>query len=216
MQEMDKHMGRLFDYIRNNPELRENTLIIFTSDNGPDKAVNAAGVLRGYKTNLYEGGFREPFIAWWPGKIPEKVAGTKNTKAVVAGIDLPLIFMEVTDAKPDKNVQYDGENMLDAISGKAQKIRSKPIFWIRPPDRPGYNGDNDPDLAIRKGDYKLLMDFDGSNVQLYNLEKDISESDNLATKDAKKAKELKSDLQNWFENYPLDIDLEKYTFEPLK
>jgi uncharacterized sulfatase len=216
MQEMDKHMGRLFDYIRNNPELRENTLIIFTSDNGPDKAVNAAGVLRGYKTNLYEGGFREPFIAWWPGKIPEKVAGTKNTKAVVAGIDLPLIFMEVTGAKPDKNVQYDGENMLDAISGKAQKIRSKPIFWIRPPDRPGYNGDNDPDLAIRKGDYKLLMDFDGSNVQLYNLEKDISESDNLATKDAKKAKELKSDLQNWFENYPLDIDLEKYTFEPLK
>ena len=73
LEEMDKHMGRLFDYIRNNPELRENTLIIFTSDNGPDKAVNTAGPLRGYKTNLYEGGFREPFIAWWPAVIPEKL-----------------------------------------------------------------------------------------------------------------------------------------------
>ena len=63
MHEMDTQMGRLFDYIRNNPELKKNTLIIFTSDNGPDKAVNNAGPLQGYKTNLYEGGIREPFIS---------------------------------------------------------------------------------------------------------------------------------------------------------
>ena len=216
MQEMDKQMGQLFDYIRKNPELRKNTLIIFTSDNGPDKAVNTAGPLRGYKTNLYEGGFREPFIAWWPGVIPEKKEGTKNTKTVLAGIDLPLIFMEVAGAKREKNVPYDGENMVEAISGKSQKKRSKPIFWIRPPDRPGYNGDNDPDLAIRKGDYKLLLDFDGSNVQLYNLEKDISESKNLAASELGKAAELKSELQNWFQSYPMDINLEKYNFESLK
>jgi uncharacterized sulfatase len=216
MEEMDKHIGRLFDYIRNNPELRENTLIIFTSDNGPDKAVNTAGPLRGYKTNLYEGGFREPFIAWWPAVIPEKLRGTKNTKTVMAGIDLPLTFMKVAGAKPDKNVHYDGENMLEAISGKAQIKRSKPIFWIRPPDRPGYNGDNDPDLAIRKGDYKLLMDFDGSNVQLYNLEKDMGETQNIKDSQPEKARELKKDLEEWFKNYPLDIDLEKFTVEPLK
>lgn len=216
MEEMDKHMGRLFEYIRNNPELRENTLIIFTSDNGPDKAVNTAGPLRGYKTNLYEGGFREPFIAWWPAVIPQKKQGTKNTKTVIAGIDLPLTFMKVAAAKPDKNVQYDGENMLEAISGKTQVKRSKPIFWIRPPDRPGYNGDNDPDLAIRKGDYKLLMDFDGSNVQLYNLEKDMGETQNLNISEPEKARELKKDLEDWFQNYPMDIDLNKYTFEPIK
>jgi uncharacterized sulfatase len=216
MEEMDKHMGRLFNYIRNNPELRENTLIIFTSDNGPDKAVNTAGPLRGYKTNLYEGGFREPFIAWWPAVIPEKLQGTKNTKTVIAGIDLPLTFMKVAGAKPDINVHYDGENMLEAISGKSQIKRSKPIFWIRPPDRPGYNGDNDPDLAIRKGDYKLLMDFDGSNIQLYNLEKDMGETQNRKDLERGKASELKKDLEDWFKNYPLDIDLEKYTFESIK
>ena len=137
MHEMDKHMGRLFDYIRNNKELKENTLIVFTSDNGPDKAVNDAGVLRGYKTNLYEGGIREPFISWWPGKIPEKMVGKKNTLSVVAGVDLSLMFMEIAGAKPDKGVEYDGENMLVAISGKKQTKRSKPLFWIRPPDRPG-------------------------------------------------------------------------------
>ncbi|WP_163326056.1 sulfatase-like hydrolase/transferase [Draconibacterium mangrovi] len=213
MQEMDKHMGRLFDYIRNNPELRDNTLIIFTSDNGPDKAVNTAGPFRGYKTVLYEGGFREPFISWWPGKISEKKAGTKNTKTVMAAIDLPLVFMEIAGATPDENVTYDGELMLEAISGKKQQKRSKPIFWIRPPDRPGYEGTRAPDLAVRKGDYKLLMNFDGSNVQLYNLEKDMGETQNLKDKEPGKAAELKKELEEWFNSYPLDIDLTKFSFK---
>ncbi len=216
MHEMDKQMGRLFDFIRNNQELKDNTLIIFTSDNGPDKAVNDAGPLRGYKTNLYEGGFREPFIAWWPGKIPKNKVGTKNTETVMAGIDLPLTFMEIAGAKPDKNIEYDGESMLAAISGKEQKKRSKPLFWIRPPDRPGYGTDNDPDLAIRKGDYKLMMDFDGNNVQLYNLIEDVGESKNLKDDLHEKLAELKKELEAWFKNYPHDIDLKKYTFEPLE
>jgi uncharacterized sulfatase len=213
---MDNQMGRLFDYIRNNKDLKENTLIVFTSDNGPDKAVNDAGVLRGHKTNLYEGGFREPFIAWWPGKIPEKLEGTKNTKTVMAGIDLPLTFMEIAGAEPDEGVQYDGENMLTSISGKEQKIRGKSLFWIRPPDRPGYFPENDPDLAMRKGDFKLLMDFDGSNIQLYNLESDIGETQNLKDVYPEKVKELKNELEYWFKNYPNDINLEKYTFESLR
>ena len=121
IKEMDKQMGRLFDYIRNDKELQQNTLIVFTSDNGPDKAVNTAGELRGHKTNLYEGGVREPFIVWWPGKIPAEKAGTKNINSVVAGIDLPLMFMDVAGATPDLGIEYDGENMLDAISGKTTK-----------------------------------------------------------------------------------------------
>lgn len=216
IKEMDKQMGRLFDYIKSDNELLQNTLIVFTSDNGPDKAVNTAGVLRGHKTNLYEGGVREPFIVWWPGKIPAEKAGSKNTGSVVAGIDLPLMFMEVAGAKPDQGIEYDGENMLEAISGKTTKIRSKPLMWIRPPDRPGYYPDNAPDLAIRKGDYKLLMDFDGTNLQLYDLINDEGESKNLKKEKPTVAAELKKDLMAWFKNYPHDIDLKKYQVELLK
>lgn len=209
MQEMDRQIGRLLDYIRNNKELRENTLIVFASDNGPDKAVNTAGVLRGYKTNLYEGGIREPFIVWWPGQIAKKAEGTTNTQTVMAAIDLPHTFMEVAGAKPD-NVSYDGQSMLDAINGKKQLVRKKSLVWIRPPDRPGFDNQNDPDMAIRKGDYKLLMDFDGNNVQLYNLSNDIGESHNLRNAKPRETDELKSELKNWFRNYPNDIDLTKF------
>jgi len=209
MHEMDKQMGRLFDYIKSNKELRENTLIVFTSDNGPDKAVNTAGVLRGYKTNIYEGGIREPFIVWWPGRIKKKLEGTTNTNTVMAGIDLPLTFLDVAGVKPDA-ADYDGQSMLEAISGKKQLVREAPLFWIRPPDRPGYDGENDPDLAVRKGDYKLLMDFDGSNVQLYNLVNDIGETQNLKDRESAKAAELKAALLNWLANYPNDIDLSKF------
>jgi uncharacterized sulfatase len=216
LKEMDKQLGRLFDYIKNDKDLKQNTLIVFTSDNGPDKAVNTAGEFRGTKTNLYEGGVREPFIVWWPGKIQAEKVGTINTSSVIAGIDLPLMFMDVAGAKPDVGVIYDGENMLDALSGKTAKLRSKPLMWMRPPDRPGYYPNNDPDLSIRKGDFKLLMDFDGSNIQLYDLNKDKGESKNLKNEKPAVTAELKKDLMAWFNNYPHDIDLKKYQVELLK
>jgi len=100
--------------------------------------------------------------------------------------------------------------MLTAISGKEESIRQKSLVLIRPPDCLGFDHQNDPDLAIRKGDYKLLMDFGGSNVPLYNLLNDIGESHNLKYSEPKKVTELKSELENWFKNYPNDIDLNKF------
>ncbi|WP_339738396.1 sulfatase-like hydrolase/transferase [uncultured Sunxiuqinia sp.] len=210
MQEMDRQMGRLFDFLRNDPDLYKNTLVVFTSDNGPDMAVNDAAPLRGYKTFLYDGGIREPFIVWWPAEIDQEEAGTINEKTVLAAIDLPLTFMELAGAIPDPDVEYDGQSMLKVLKGDQEILRDKPLFWIRPPDRPGYNGENNPDLAIRSGNYKLLMDVDGTNVQLYNLVQDIGESKNLAEKMPQLTAELKKRLTDWYKHYPHDVDKTKY------
>lgn len=210
MQEMDRQMGRLFDFLRKDPDLFKNTLVVFTSDNGPDMAVNNAAPLRGFKTYLYDGGIREPFIVWWPDEIDKNEAGSINEKTVMAAIDLPLTFMELAGAEPDQNVKYDGQSMLSVLKGEKEILRKKPIFWIRPPDRPGYDGENNPDLAIRSGDYKLLMDIDGTNIQLYNLMQDIGESENLVEKMPELTIELKRLLLDWYHHYPHDIDKTKY------
>jgi arylsulfatase A-like enzyme len=192
--------------------LLENTLIIFTSDNGPDAEVNTAGHLRGVKASLYEGGFREPFIAWWPSVIPQGKNGSVNERSVVAGIDLPLIFLTAAGVAISDSIAYDGENMFEAIAGLSEPLRKKPLYWIRPPDRPGYNGDNDPDLAIRKGPYKLLMDTNGTNLQLYDIVKDETESNNLTNTLPKMTAELKTELLNWYHSYPHTIDTTKISY----
>tara|TARA_R110002049_G_scaffold309289_2_gene520269 strand:- start:62904 stop:64343 length:1440 start_codon:yes stop_codon:yes gene_type:complete len=207
MQEMDSQMGRLFNYIKSNPKIASNTLIVFSSDNGPDGGVNDALPLRGAKTWVYEGGFKEPFIAWWPGKIPQ---GAVNNTTVVAAIDLPLVFMDVAGANVQAGVDYDGENMTEAVLGIKEPVRNKSLFWIRPPDRPGYNGVDNPDLVIRKGDYKLLMNIDGSAIQLFNMKEDEGENNNLADLNSDKVEELKTELMNWYDNYPHQIVKEVY------
>lgn len=210
MQQMDKQMGRLFDYIKSDPTLTKNTLIIFTSDNGPAKKVNDAGHLKGHKTNLFEGGLREPFISWWPGVIPESKVGTINKTTVVAGIDLPLFFMKMAGALPDEDATYDGEYMTDAILGRSEHFRKKSLFWIRPADfKKAENGDS-PDLAIRNGPYKLLMNTDGTNLQLYNIVEDESETKNLVDKELVKTQDLKQELMKWYTTYPHTIDKKVY------
>jgi arylsulfatase A-like enzyme len=212
MEEMDKQMGRLFSYIRSNPSLKENTIIVFTSDNGPEYKLNKAGHLKGVKTELYEGGFREPFIVWWPSEIPEELNGTINGNTVIAGVDLPLTFRAIAGLSIDKTIPFDGVNMIDAISGKSSPERKKSLYWIRPPDRPGYDGKNAPDLAIRKGDYKLLMDFDYSNLQLFNITTDEAETTNLVKEFPQVAEDLKKDLVNWYEFYPHSVDMDKIKY----
>lgn len=206
MHEMDKQLGRLFDFIKEDPELSKNTLIVLTSDNGPDAGVNKAGNLRGYKTQIYEGGIREPFIAWFPDVIPEEKQGTVDTQTVFSGIDLLPSFAAMAGAAYGEGLEIDGVDVSPAITGKTVLKRKKSLFWIRPPDRPGLFGKNDPDLAIRKGDYKLMMDVDGTNIQLYNVAIDAGESFDIMNEMPDKAEELRAELSDWYNNYPQDID----------
>lgn len=127
IKELDRELGRMFDYIKNHKELARNTLIVVTSDNGPAPGVGSAGNLRGTKTNLYEGGIREPFIVWFPAKIKTSKNGTVNKKNVIAGMDLPPTFLALAGIE-NHGLNFDGIDVSDAILGKELPLRSEPIM----------------------------------------------------------------------------------------
>lgn len=168
IEELDWSMGEILKTLKS-LNIDENTLVIFTSDNGPwnlkEGQGGCAAPLRGFKFDTYEGGMREPMIAHWPGKIPagavcHEVAGTIDV--------LPTIAWLTGSTKP--SVQIDGENIWPLLSGKRGAKSPHERYYY-------YNGM--ALQAVRSGDWKLRIVKD--KVELYNLAKDISESKNLAS-----------------------------------
>lgn len=204
VQATDDQLAPLFDYVRNDPGLRNNTLIVLASDNGPEPGAGSPGPFRGHKGNLYEGGVREPLIVWGPGLLDKAAVGTTNTRTVVAGVDFLPSILAVTGQKPAPGQTLDGQDLSASLLGRERQIRHKPLFWIRPPDRPGPANNPFPDLSIRDGDWKLLINEDGSKPQLYDLAKDIREENNLAEKEPQVAERLKKMLLEWRHGLPVE------------
>ena len=199
---MDRQLGPLFDYVRNSPKLRDNTVILVASDNGPEPGAGSAGSFRGSKGQLYEGGVREPLIVWAPGLMPSAKRGSTNEGSFLSAVDLTASLLRLAGGKTGDLADPDGEELSDTLLGKAAATRTKPLFWKRPPDRPGPPRNRLPDLAVRDGKWKLLMMADGTNPQLYDLQADASESHNLAAELPEQVERLKKLLLAWDATLP--------------
>jgi len=203
LEAMDKQFGKLFDYIKRDGDLKNNTLILICSDNGPELGAGRAGELKGYKTHLYEGGVRSPLIVWGPNYLKEKAIGSTNTESVFSAIDLVPSILDITGTQINPDNRYDGENLIETILGRSSASRSKPIFFSRPPDRKNYYGfENLPDLAMRDGQWKLLCDYDGSRPELYDLNADAGETDNVASSNSEIVQAMTDKLLDWLNSMP--------------
>ncbi|HUG93933.1 MAG TPA: sulfatase-like hydrolase/transferase, partial [Planctomycetaceae bacterium] len=204
---MDEQLGVLFDHIRGDERLRNNTLILVCSDNGPEPGAGSAGPFRGTKTMLYEGGIRSPLIVWGPGLIPVDKASRLNETSVFSAIDLVPSLLALAGVKPPAEVAFDGENVLDTLLGKSPASRQAPLFWRRPPDRkswPQLGVPAQPDLAIRDGNWKLLCDYDGSSPELYDLAADRAETTNRAADRPEVVNRLTAAVVAWHKSLPAD------------
>lgn len=202
---MDEQLGVLFDWVRDDEALRENTLILICSDNGPELGAGSAGPFRGFKTHLYEGGIRSPLIAWGPGLLEESKAGSRNTTSVLAAIDLVPSLLKIADVSPKSKPNFDGVPLADVVLGKSMTSRDRPLFFRRPPDRDAFYGIADlPDLAVRSGKWKLLCEYDGSDPQLFDLAKDRGEKKNIAEAHPQKIAELTKLVVTWHKSMPAD------------
>ena len=207
----DKRIGKVLDVLRQ-LGLDNNTLVIFSSDNGPEVtgspnnkkrrkgfqtyySVGTTGGLRGRKRSLLEGGIRTPFFVRWPGVVP---AGKINKTTEITAVDmLPTLCAAAAIPLP-MDYKPDGENMLDAFKGN-QTNRTKPIFfeWLGT-----HSGDNWPCLGARFGKWKLLMSSDQSRIELYDIPRDREESENLAQQNPEVVKDLVAMISEWKSQLP--------------
>ena len=201
---MDQQLGVLFDRIHRDEELRQNTLILVMSDNGHEEGAGSSDPLRGAKTWLYEGGIRSPLIVWGPGLVDRKVVGTTNEKSILCALDINRSLYGLAGIAPSGGMDLDGENVLDTMLGKSTRGRVAPIFWRRPPDRPGTANEDNPDLAVRDGQWKYLVNYDGSEPQLYNLNSDPGEINNLREQHPAEAERLHRLITKWNAGMPRD------------
>jgi len=205
LEEMDRQLGRLFQYIQNDPALAKNTLILACSDNGPDPGLGSPGPFRGYKTQLFEGGIRSSLVAWAPNLMSKTSQVKVNRESVFSAIDLVPTLLEICQVPYPSEVQYDGEALPNILLGESNSSRVKPIFFRRPPDRDRFYGVNDlPDLAVRHGKWKLLCEYDGAAPLLFDLEQDAREKTNLASQEPTVLKRLTKAVMDWHQSMPSD------------
>lgn len=204
LNEFDLQMGRLMDGLRQ-LGADHNTIIIFTSDNGPlpnFRGDRSAG-FRGTKLSLYEGGIRMPFIIKWPLHIP---AGTIDSTSVVGATDLFPSLCRMAGVPLPTGYTSDGEDKSTVFLGRPAQ-RTKALFWEygRNDQTFRYPAANDrsPSLAMLEGRWKLLMNKDGGEVELYDMLEDKKEKTNLAAEEKSLVAAMQRKLMAWWSALPL-------------
>ena len=212
LRDTDRQIGRLLDGLRD-LNLDANTLVILAGDNGPQPSFDrkrTAG-LRGMKWSLYEGGIRTPLVVRWPGIVP---AGAVNSGTVVSAVDFLPTLCSLASVPAPYGVSFDGEDLSAAFRGGKQ-TRTKPLFWEygRKPAAKGAKGlrafpypsepdSKSPNVALRDGRWKLLVNADGSRVELYDLDADPNETRNLAEARPDIARQLTERALAWKKSLP--------------
>ena len=201
---VDESVGRVMKTL-DELKLTENTVLIFTSDNGGvggyvrEGLKKASGItdnapLRSGKGSLYEGGTREPFIVRWPGSVkPGTICDVPSIH-----VDIFPTFLELAAAPKPRQV-LDGESLVPLFRDAAAKLKRDAIYQ----HFPGYLGAGadtwrtTPVSLIHSGDWKLMEFLEDGRLELYNLRNDIGETKNLAKENPSKAKELHARLVAW-------------------
>jgi arylsulfatase A-like enzyme len=200
VENMDTQIGRVLEYLEAQ-NLVEDTLIIFSSDNGGIRSVAPQDPLRAGKGSYYEGGIRVPMTVAWPGHIKPGV----NEDAVVTFVDwMPTLMSLLNHRLPERPL--DGIDFSPILLGDVKTIE-RSLYYHFPFYLQAYNPKRDdgrdplfrtrPGSVIRKGNWKLHEYFEDAAVELYDLDSDLGETNNVATQHPEKAKELYESLKAW-------------------
>lgn len=184
--QLDSALGQVMDALEAQG-VADNTMLVFTSDNGPegksDVTGGSTGGLRGRKRDDHEGGIRVPGIIRWPGHIE---AGTVSDIPVI-GSDIFSTVLEIAEIDPPADRVIDGVSLLPTFEGKALE-RSIPLFWRT------HVSSVDSRVAMRIGDWKIVGNDTMEAFQLYDIVKDPTESNDLSSTNSAKLEEMKTKI----------------------
>ncbi len=205
LTDADYQIGRLMKALKK-MGLDENTLVIFSSDNGPAHVppalyVGSTGGLKGRKVDIFEGGVNVPFIIRWPRHV---AAGKVENQSLLSAVDLLPTFCELVGKELPKNYEPDGESFVSVFNNVPFK-RTKPLFWEwRFPvvSEEPHQVNRWPIMAVRKDNWKLLADKNCNRVELYNMSEDIFETRNLAEQHPEVVNELVALWNDWKSKLP--------------
>jgi arylsulfatase A-like enzyme len=209
IESMDEQVGRILKFLHvtddpRNPgqPLSENTLVVFFSDNGPQGFSSTP--LTGGKADYTEGGIRVPMLVMMPGRVPASVV----SECPVIGVDFYPTFADLAGATlPNANTHpLDGQSLVSLLMGDPRAeaaLRGRPIFW----HFPEYDKKRGPKSIIRRGDWKLIYNYEDQSYELYDLALDLGESNDLLDTQGgcnRIAAELSLELRNWLDSVDAD------------
>jgi len=217
----DQRIGKILELL-DELNLAENTLVVFSSDNGPEVtgpkskyfllndldakvegieplgtffSVGQTAGLRGKKRDTYEGGLRVPFLVRWPSAVP---AGRVDTISTITAVDLLPTFAEIAGVKLPQGYHSDGQSILSLLKGGTIK-REKPMFWQW---KYANKSNKKPMLAVREGPWKLFVHQHNNSVELYNVMTDRGESMDVANQYPDIVSRLKDLAVKWDASLP--------------
>lgn len=212
----DRQVGRVLDLL-DELGLARQTLVIFSSDNGPENShakpdekfyysQGSTGGLRGRKRSLLLGGVNTPFLARWPGVIP---AGRVDKETAIAGVDVFPTVLAAAGIEAPEGYVSDGENMLAAFRGQSQE-RTQPVFWWW---QGNHSGDDWPAFAMREGPWMLILDETGQRIELCNVVTDRLQENNLADDQPERVARMTAAIETWFASLPKRVSEDLQTRE---
>jgi arylsulfatase A len=199
VSQLDKGVGGVLAKLKE-LNIDKNTIVIFTSDNGPEYLGSPAH-FKGRKTDFHEGGIRVPMIAWWPETITKGIVSNE----IANTIDFLPTFLKLAKGSLDKNTPIDGLDITPLLFEQKQVLNRKTMFWeIAPKYKRSGNYVNVTDIRLkptanqiaRKGPWKLLA-VEGVSKELYNMDEDPYERWNLLDTYPEISKQLSEELTQW-------------------
>ncbi len=219
----DDRIGEVLDAL-DRLGVADNTLVIFSSDNGPARAANptelglmydtatgagynvaaSKGITagrKGYKGSLYEGGIGVPFIVRWPGKV---AAGKIDNTSIISAVDLLPTFCEIAGVKLPVSYKPDGVSQIGAFKGKGAALREIPLFWHYASNWPAPKNRSEhwASYAVVDQQWKMVVNKESSYTELYDLTKDPLEQKDLSKENPEVVQKLIKKLNGWKGSLP--------------